>query len=62
MIQSQSSSIFSNKNFDRFLELDNENTNLESLADKNSDESISDVQDDSNNDPNWEIKCLNYKG
>jgi len=62
MIQSNKSAIFSSKNGDRLLEVDQENTHLESLAVKDHDGSISDVQDDSDNDPNWEINCLNYKG
>jgi len=62
MIQSTSNSIFSNKNNDRSLEIVDENTYLKSLVVKDHDGSISDVQDDSDNDPNWEIKCFNYEG
>lgn len=51
-IQSKSNSVFSNRNVDRFLEVDNENANLESV--------ISDVLDGSKNDSNWEMECLNY--
>jgi hypothetical protein len=59
--QSKSSPIFSNKNVDQFLEIENDYTHLESLVVDHAG-SISDVQDDSDNDPNWEIKCLKYKG
>lgn len=60
VIQSKSSPIFSNKNVDKFLEIENDYTHLESLVVDHAG-SISDVQDDSDNDPNWEIKCLKYK-
>lgn len=60
-MQSISSSIFSNKNVDQILEIENDYTHLESLVVDHA-ESISDVQDDSDSDPNWEIKCSKYKG
>ena len=52
-IQSTSHSILSNKN--------QTNGSLE-IVDENTDGSMSDVQGDSDNDPNWEMKYLNYKG
>jgi len=61
VIQSKSSSVFSNKNIDQFLEIENDYTHLESLVVDHAG-SISDVQDDSDNDLNWEIKCSKYKG
>lgn len=62
MIQSTSSSILTKKNIDRSLEIVNENIYVESLVVKDHDGSISEVQDDSDIDPNWEMKCLNYEG
>lgn len=58
-IQSKSNSVFSNRNVDRFLEVDNENANLESVVEDHYG-SISDVLDGSKNDSNWEMECLNY--
>jgi hypothetical protein len=56
-MQSKSSSVFSNKNFGLSLEGENDFTHLESLVVKDHAGSISDVQDDSDDDPNWENKC-----
>lgn len=44
------------------MEANNDNTHLVSSAVKDLDGSLSDVHDDSDNDPNWEIKGLNNKG
>lgn len=56
-MQSKSSSVFPNKNFSLSLERENDFTHLESLVVKDHAGSISDVQDDSDDDPNWENKC-----
>uniref|UniRef100_A0A2S2QXX8 DUF4806 domain-containing protein n=1 Tax=Sipha flava TaxID=143950 RepID=A0A2S2QXX8_9HEMI len=56
LMQSKSSSVFSNKNFGLSLEGENDFTHLESLVVKDHAGSISDVQDDSDDDPNWENK------
>jgi hypothetical protein len=51
-MQSKSSSVFSNKNFGLFLEGENDFTPLESLVVKDHAGSISNIQDDSDDDPN----------
>lgn len=62
MTQSKSSSLFLNKNIDSYLKKGNKNNQLESLVVNDYDGSISDIQDDSDNDPDWKMDCLNYKG